>query len=292
MLVPIPIGRFPTPGAPVPESLEIQQVRGVIGSILGSLRGGPYLPESGLNWAAAYLTRGPEPLLVVTTTDAGWLPLGAIVPAGVRVLWNVPTAAAWATVDDPVRQLVEFAGAEGYTIHAVATTHPSRAHHVPRGPWKLVGERHPGQVLPGRVTRFELVASPARIEHVRSLQPDAADRQARALLRDLERIEIPEQHAIGVDEARAEARRHLAAGRPVAPAVLDQLLIDQDALDDALRLPRTPPRSLTAGSGPPDGTALRARLLERALVEATVSAARHDLESAIYGWTFARYLAR
>ncbi|RDB45187.1 hypothetical protein, partial [Tsukamurella tyrosinosolvens] len=57
-----------------PENPAVHQVRAVIASILGSLRGGPHLPESGLNWAAAYLTRGPEPLLVVTTTDAGWLP--------------------------------------------------------------------------------------------------------------------------------------------------------------------------------------------------------------------------
>lgn len=177
----------------------------------------PHLPESGLNWAAAYLTRGPEPLLVVTTTDAGWLPLGTIVPAGVRVLWNVPTAAAWSTVDDPVRQLVEFAAAEGYAIHAVATTHPSRAHHIPNGPWKLVGERHPGQVLPRRVTRFELVASPERVAHLRSLGPDEADRQARALLRDLERVTVEPEYAIGVDEARAEARatsRRGASSRP------------------------------------------------------------------------------
>lgn len=286
------MGRPPAPGAPPPEDPAIQQVRGVVASILGSLRGGPHLPESGLNWAVAYLTRGAEPLLVATTTDAGWLPLGTIVPAGVRVLWNVPTAAAWATVDDPVRQLVEFAEAEGYTIRAVATTHPSRAHHIPNGPWKLVGERHPGQVLPHRLTRFELVASPARVAHIRTLQPDEADRQARALLRDLERVTVEPEYAIGVDEARTEARRYLGAGREVPPAVLDQLLLDQDALADALSLARTPPRSLTAGSGPPDGAALRSRLVERALVEVAISAARHDLESAIYGWTFVRYLAR
>lgn len=284
--------RRPVPEGVPPENPAVHQVRAVIASILGSLRGGPHLPESGLNWAAAYLTRGPEPLLVVTTTDAGWLPLGTIVPAGVRVLWNVPTAAAWATVDDPVRQLVEFAEAEGYTIHAVATTHPSRAHHIPNGPWKLVGERHPGQVLPYRVTRFEAVASPARVAHIRTLYPDEADRQARALLRDLERITVEPEYAIGVDEARAEARRYLAAGRDVPAAVGDQLLLDQDALADALNLARTPPRSLTADGGPPDGAALRSRLVERALVEVTIAAARHDLESAIYGWTFARYLAR
>lgn len=264
----------------------------MIASILGSLRGGPHLPESGLNWAAAHLTRGVEQLLVVTTTDAGWLPHGTIVPAGVRVLWNVPTAAAWATVDDPVRQLVEFAEAEGYTIRAVATTHPSRAHHIPNGPWKLVGERHHGQVQPHRVTRFEVVASPSRVAHIRSLPPDEADRQARALLRDLGRITIEPEYAIGVDEARAEARRYLAAGRDVPAAVGDQLLLDQDALADALNLARTPPRTVTAGEGPPDGAALRSRLVERALVEVTIAAARHDLESAIYGWTFARYLAR
>ena len=31
---------------------------------------------------------------------------------------------------------------------------------------------------------------------------------------------------------------------------------------------------------------------ERALVEVAIAAARHDLDSAVYGWTFARYLAR
>ncbi|TWS19089.1 hypothetical protein FK529_11270 [Tsukamurella asaccharolytica] len=286
------VRRLPPPVGAPPENPAIQQVRAVIASILGSLRGGPHLPESGLNWAAAYLTRGYEPLLVVTTTDAGWLPRGTIVPAGVRVLWNVPTAAPWSAVDDPVHQLVEFAAAEGYTIHAVATTHPSRAHHVPYGPWKLVGERHPGQVLPHRVTRFEVVASPARVAHLRTLGPDGADRQARALLRDLEQVVVEPEYAIGVEEARSEARRHLAAGGEVPPAVMDQLLLDQDALADALSLARTPPRSLTAGGGPPDGAALRSRLLERALVEVAVAAARHDLESAVYGWTFARYLAR
>lgn len=286
------MGRPPAPGAPPTEDSAIQQVRSVVASILGSLRGGPHLPESGLNWAVAYLTRDSQPLLVATTTDAGWMPLGTIVPAGVRVLWNVPTAAAWATVDDPVRQLVEFAAAEGYTIRAAATTHPSRAHHIPNGPWKLVGERHPGQVLPHRVTRFESVASPARVAHIRALPADEADRQARALLRDLERVTVVPRYAIGVEEARTEARRHLAAGQEVPSAVVDQLLLDQDALADALNLARVPPRSLTAGGDPPDGTALRARLVERALVEVTISAARHDLESAVYGWTFARYLAR
>ncbi len=292
LLIPILPARPAAAETAPTESPEIQQVRGVIASILGSLRGGPHLPESGLNWAAAYLTRDTEPLLVVTTTDAGWLPLGTIVPAGVRVLWNVATAAAWATVDDPVRQLVEFAAAGGYTIRAVATTHPSRVHHIPNGPWKLVGERHPGQVLPHRLTRFEVVASPARVAQIRALGPEGADRQARALLRDLERVTVEPQYAIGVEEARAEARRHLAAGRQVAPAVLEQLLLDQDALVDALNLARTPPRSLTAGGDPPDGAALRSRLVERALVEVAIAAARHDLESAIYGWTFARYLVQ
>lgn len=220
------------------------------------------------------------------------MPQGTIVPAGVRVLWNVPTAAAWATVDDPVRQLVEFAAAEDYTIHAVATTHPSRAHHVPNGPWKLVGERHPGEVLPHRVTRFESVASPARVAHIRALPPDEADRQARALLRDLERVTVVPAYAIGVEEARSEARRHLAAGQEVPQTVVDQLLLDRDALADALNLARIPPRALTVGSGPPDGGILRDRLVERALVEVAIAAARHDLESAVYGWTFARYLAR
>lgn len=268
----------------------MHQVRAVTASILGSLRGGPHLPESGLNWAVAYLTRGHQPLLVTTTSDAGWLPLGAVIPEGVRVLWNVPTAAAWATVDDPVRQLIEFADAGGYTIRAVATTHPSRVHHVPNGPWKLVGERHPGQVLPHRVTRFETVASPARVAQLRALAPEDADRQIRALMRDLEGAVVEPRYAIGVDEARAEARRHLAAGHEVPAPVLDQLLLDREALDDALNLARVPPRWLTAGSGPPDGAPLRARLIERAIVETAIAAARHDIESAVYGWTFARYL--
>lgn len=269
----------------------VHQVRGVLASILGSLRGGPHQPDSGLHWACAHLTRGTESLLAVTTTDAGWLPLGAVVPAGIHVLWNVPTAAAWATVDDPVRQLVEYAAAGDRTIRAVATTHPSRAHHIPNGPWKLVGEGHPGRVLPLRRTRFEVVSSPARVEHLRSLPPDGADRQARALLRDLETVTVAPEHAIGDDGARVEARRHLAAGREVPPAVLDRLLLDQEALADALALPRTTPRALTAGGGPPDGAALRSRLVERALVEVAIAAARHDLESAVYGWTFARYLS-
>ncbi|GAA1098826.1 type II toxin-antitoxin system VapC family toxin [Tsukamurella spumae] len=292
MLVPIPFGRPQAPGAPAPESPEIQQVRAVIASILGSLRSGPYLPESGLNWAVAYLTRGAEPLLVATTTDAGWLPRGTVVPADVRVLWNVPTAAAWATVDDPVRQLIEFAEGGDYTIRAVATTHPSRAYHIPNGPWKLVGQRHPGPVLPRRATRFEVVASPARVERIRSMGPEEAARQTRALLRDLEGVTVDPAHAIGLDEARAEARRYLFGGHPVPQEVLAQLLLDQDALADALSLTRTSPRVLTAGGEPPDGAALRDRLLERALVEATLSAAYHDVESAVYAWTFARYLAR
>lgn len=228
----------------------------------------------------------------MTTTDAGWLPRGAVVPAGARVLWNVPTAPAWAVVDDPVRQLLEFAAAEGHTVRAVASTHPSRVHHVPDGPWKLVTERHPGPVLPHRMTRFEAVASPARVDRVRAMAPDEADRQCRALLRDLEQLTVEPAHAIGDAESRREARRYLSAGREVPPPVLAQLQYDHEALADALNLRRADPRALTAGAPPPDGAALRARLLERAVVEAVLSAAYHDVESAVYAWTFARNLAR
>ncbi|MBS4101111.1 hypothetical protein [Tsukamurella paurometabola] len=311
LLVPVPIGPPDEPEPPPAPKPEVRAVRAVVSSLLGSLRGGPHLPDSGLDWAVASLTRPPrdtsrdgdaprgdaregdepESFLVATTSDAGWMPPGTVVPAGVRVLWNVPTAVAWSTVDDPVRQLIEFAKAEGHAIEAVATTHPSRAYDVPGSPWRIVGERHPGPVLPGGVNRFEAIASPGRVATIRSLAPEDADRQARALLRDLEGITIAPALAIGVADTRTEARRFLEAGREVPSSVLAGLHIDEEALDDALNLDRLSPRALSCDSPAPDDTDLRTRLVERALVAATLAAAYHDLESAVYAWTFARYLA-
>ncbi|GAB3129429.1 hypothetical protein GCM10027289_11850 [Tsukamurella serpentis] len=270
------------------ESAPVRQVRAVIASVLGSLRGGPHLPGSGLHWAAAYLFRDDSALLVLTGSDAGWLPAGTVVPAGVRVLWSEPEAAAWAPVDDPVRQLVEFAGAHGYSIGAVASTHPSRAHHIPKGRWQLVGEHHLGPVLPGSVSRFEVVASPDRVRRVRSLPPDGALRQCRALVRDLERVTVEPRHAIGDPQTRVQIRRRLAAGR-VPRAATERLRLELGDVEEALRLPRANPRSAFP-AGAPDGAALRAHLLERAIMETALAAAGGDVESAVYCWTVARHL--
>ncbi|WP_019202311.1 hypothetical protein [Tsukamurella sp. 1534] len=292
MLIPVPIvRRIEHDGTPPPPP-EIQQVRAVVASILGSLRGSEHLPDSGLNWAAAYVTRDRTHQVVVTTTDAGWLPPGVLVPRGARVLWNVPTAVPWSAVDDPVRQLVEFAATEGLTISALATTHRSRAHYSPAAPGRLVGVDRPGPVLDGGAGRFELVSSPTRVAQIRAMTPEQADRQTRALLRDLERLTVEPAHAIGLEEARAEARRFLGSGREVPTAVLAQLHRDEEALDDALALGRIDPRVPSPGAPPPSGRELRDRLLERAVLAATIAGAYHDVESAVYAWTFARHLAR
>lgn len=272
-------------------SPAVQQAGDAVASILGSLRGGPHGPESGLHWAAGLLIRGTEAVMAVATSDAGWLPPGVVIPAGVRVLWNMPTGHRWAAVDDPVRQLVDHAQRDGYTPAAVATTHPGRAYASFVGAENMVRVQRPGAVLPGGRSRFEATVSPARLEHIRSLTTDLAERQARALIRDLETQPIAPEHAIGIEAARIDARCHLDEREEVPPAVLEQLISDERALGDALNLGRIPASPSDLEAPPPDAAALRDRLLERAIVVATLAAAHHDIESAVYAWTYARFLS-
>ncbi|CAM3842108.1 hypothetical protein TSST111916_09925 [Tsukamurella strandjordii] len=292
MLIPVPIVRYIEPEEKATPSPAVLQARAVIASILGSLRDGPHLPESGLHWASAYLSRPGENVIAVSTTDAGWLPPGVLVPSGVRVLWNAPAATAWATVDDPVRQLIEYAAGNGYAIRGIATTHPSRVHYDPADPGRLVGENRRGPVFDGGADRFEVVASADRVARIRGLDDAHADRQSRALLRDLERLTVGPGYVPGLDETVAEAGRYLRAGRKVPVAVRDHLAFAEDELVDALRADRKSPRDLSADSRAPDESRLRHLLLQRAAVAATRAAIAHDVESAVYAWTFARYLMR
>ncbi|KXO96611.1 Uncharacterised protein (plasmid) [Tsukamurella tyrosinosolvens] len=272
-------------------SPAVQQVHDAVASILGSLRGGPHGPESGLHWAAGLLVKDLETIMAVTTSDAGWLPPGVVIPAGVRVLWNMPTGYRWASVDDPVRQLIEYAEQEGYTLTAVATTHPSRAYAPVVGEENIVGVLRPGAVLPGGRSRFEATVSPARLQHIRSLDREQAERQARALIRDLETQPIAPEHAIGIEAARIDARCFLDERDEVPPPVLDQLHTDERALGDALSLDRTPASAEDLTAPAPDAARLRDRMLERAILVATLAAAYHDIESAVYAWTYARFLS-
>ncbi|MGC5024083.1 hypothetical protein ACLQ3K_04945 [Tsukamurella sp. DT100] len=269
----------------------VQQVHDAVASILGSLRGGPHGPESGLHWAAGLLVNDAETIMAVTTSDAGWLPPGVVIPAGVRVLWNVPTGYRWASIDDPVRQLIEYAEQDGYTLTAVATTHPSRAYASVVGEENVVGVLRPGAVLPGGRSRFEATVSPARLQHIRSLDREQAERQARALIRDLETQPIAPEHAIGIEAARIDARCFLDERDDVPPAVLEQLHADERALGDALTLDRTPASAEDLAAPAPDAARLRDRMLERAILVATLAAAYHDIESAVYAWTYARFLS-
>lgn len=269
----------------------VQQVHDAVASILGSLRGGPHGPESGLHWAAGLLVKDAETIMAVTTSDAGWLPPGVLIPAGVRVLWNMPTGYRWASIDDPVRQLIEYAEQDGYTLTAVATTHPSRAYVPVVGEENVVGVLRPGAVLPGGRSRFEATVSPARLQHIRSLDPEQAERQARALIRDLETQPIAPEHAIGIEAARIDARCFLDERDEVPPAVLEQLHADERALGDALILDRTPASAEDLTAPAPDAARLRDRMLERAILVATLAAAYHDIESAVYAWTYARFLS-
>ncbi|CAM3966543.1 hypothetical protein ACXYTP_20200 [Tsukamurella ocularis] len=269
----------------------VQQVHDAVASILGSLRGGPHGPESGLHWAAGLLVKDAETIMAVTTSDAGWLPPGVVIPAGVRVLWNVPGGYRWASIDDPVRLLIEYAEQDGYTLSAVATTHPSRAYASVVGEENLVRVLRPGAVLPGGRSRFEVTVSPARLQHIRSLDPEQAERQARALIRDLETQPIAPEHAIGIEAARIDARCFLDERDEVPPAVLEQLHTDERALGDALSLDRTPASAADLTAPAPESARLRDRMLERAILVATLAAAYHDIESAVYAWTFARFLS-
>lgn len=269
----------------------VQQVHDAVASILGSLRGGPHGPESGLHWAAGLLVNEAETIMAVTTSDAGWLPPGVVIPAGVRVLWNMPTGYRWASIDDPVRQLIEYAEQDGYTLTAVATTHPSRAYVPLVGEENVVGVLRPGAVLPGGRSRFEATVSPARLQHIRSLDREQAERQARALIRDLETQPIAPEHAIGIEAARIDARCFLDERDDVPPAVLEQLHADERALGDALILDRTPASAEDLTGPAPDAARLRDRMLERAILVATLAAAYHDIESAVYAWTYARFLS-
>ncbi|MCS3781496.1 DUF5632 domain-containing protein [Tsukamurella ocularis] len=269
----------------------VQQVHDAVASILGSLRGGPHTPESGLHWAAGLLVKDAETIMAVTTSDAGWLPPGVVIPAGVRVLWNMPAGYRWASIDDPVRQLIEYAEQDGYTLTAVATTHPSRAYAEVVGEENVVGVLRPGAVLPGGRSRFEATVSPARLQHIRSLDREQAERQARALIRDLETQPIAPEHAIGIEAARIDARCFLDERDDVPPAVLEQLHADERALGDALVLDRTPASAEDLTAPAPDAARLRDRMLERAILVATLAAAYHDIESAVYAWTYARFLS-
>ncbi|ADG80045.1 putative protein OS=Tsukamurella paurometabola (strain ATCC 8368 / DSM / CCUG 35730 /CIP 100753 / JCM 10117 / KCTC 9821 / NBRC 16120 / NCIMB 702349/ NCTC 13040) OX=521096 GN=Tpau_3464 PE=4 SV=1 [Tsukamurella paurometabola] len=292
MLIPVPIVRYIAPEEKLTPSPAVLQARAVVASILGSLRDGPHLPDSGLHWAAAYLSSADENVIAVATTDAGWLPPGVLIPSGVRVLWNVPAATAWATVDDPVRQLLEYAAGAGYAVRGIATTHPSRVHYDPADPGRLVGERRLGPVFDGGANRFAVVSSAERVALIRALDDDHAARQARALLRDLERLVAGPGPVPGLDETLAEAGRYLRARRPLPAAVRHHLAFVEDELVDALRADRTSPRALSADSPAPDGRQLRHLLLQRAAVSATRAAIDGDLESTVYAWTFARSLIR
>ncbi len=272
-------------------SPTLRQVHDAVASILGSLRGGPHGPQSGLHWAAGLLVKDAETIMAVTTSDAGWLPPGVLIPAGVRVLWNMPSGYRWASIDDPVRQLIEYAEQDGYTLTAVATTHPSRVYAPAVGEENIVGVLRPGAVLPGGRSRFEATVSPARLQHIRSLTREQAERQARALIRDLETQPIAPEHAIGIEAARIDARCFLDDGAQVPRPVLDQLLSDERALGDALSLDRTPASPEDLNGAAPEAERLRDRMLERAILVATLGAAYHDIESAVYAWTFARFLS-
>ncbi len=287
---PVILGRK-EPLVPPPASPEALQVRDAVASILGSLREGPHGLGSGLHWAAGLLDNGTETVMAVSTSDAGWLPLGVQIPAGVRVLWNVPGGHRWASIDDPVRQLVDYARRNGYTIKAVATTHESRAYDAAVEGGNVVVVRRPGRVLPGGRTRLEATVSPARLQHIRSLNREQAERQMRALVMDLETETIAPEHAIGIEAARLDARCFLDEGTRVPPAVLRQLHSDERALADVLGLDRTPASPADLEAEAPAATRLRDRLMERAIVVATLASAYRDLDSAVYAWTFARFLS-
>ncbi|GAB3134257.1 hypothetical protein GCM10027289_25790 [Tsukamurella serpentis] len=272
-------------------SPEGHQVHDVVASILGSLVNGPNGPETGFHWAAGLLVGESETVMAVSTSDAGWLPPDAVIPAGVRVLWNMPTGYQWASIDDPVRQLLEYAALGDFRTAAVATTHPGQAYRSAVGATEFVGVSRPGAVLPGGRSRFEATVSAARSQHIRSLDRVQADRQARALIRDLEKQVIAEDHVIGLEAARLDARRFLESNGAVPPAVLEQLHSDARALSDVLRLDRTPAAPEDLSRPAPQAQRLRDRMLERAIVVATLAAADHDIESAVYAWTFARFLA-
>ncbi|GAA1092137.1 hypothetical protein GCM10009648_34400 [Tsukamurella spumae] len=272
-------------------SPAVQQVHDAVASILGSLRGSPHGPDSGFHWAAGLLESDSEAIMVVTTSDAGWLPPGVVIPAGARVVWNMPTGYRWAAVDDPVRQLIEYATLEDLSLTAVATTHPSRAYSAVVGAENLVGVGRPGRILEGGRSRLEATVSPARLQHIRSLNAEEAGRQARALVRDLESVAITPEHAIGIEAARLDARCFLEAKGTVPPPVLDQLHRDEQALSDVLRLDRIPASAEDLFRPTPDARRLQDRMVERAIVVATLAAAYGDVDSALYAWTFARFLA-
>lgn len=139
--------------------------------------------------------------------------------------------------------------------------------------------------------RLEATVSPARLQHIRSLNAEEAGRQARALVRDLESVAIAPEHAIGIEAARLDARCFLEAKGEVPQPVLDQLHRDEQALSDVLRLDRTPASAEDLFRSAPDARRLRDRMVERAIVVATLAAAYGDVDSALYAWTFARFLA-
>lgn len=270
---------------------EGKLVYNVLASILGSLHGGPHGPDSGLDWAVALLT--PDEgyaQLAITTRDAGWLPPGVVIPRGARVAWNVPTAVPWATVDDPVRQLLEHARNTGHAVRAIATTHPSRAYADGAGTDGLIGVAKPGPVLPDGLSRLEAIASPGRFARIARMSPEEAARQTRALLRDLERITETPLHA-DHSKTRADIRRFLEARKDVPAALTDQLQRDLDATSDALASHRIDPRGVEIGDPAPPSDLLCRVLIDQSILHAVAAAVNQDVESAVYAWTVARYLS-
>ena len=272
-------------------SPEGKLVYNVLASILGSLRDGPHGPDSGLDWAVALLTSDEgDTQLAITTRDAGWLPPGVLIPRGARVTWNVPTGVPWATVDDPVRQLLEHSTAAGYKVLAIATTHPSRAYADHAGADGLIEVTKPGPVLPDGVSRLEAIASPGRFARIAGMTPEDAARQTRALLRDLERItdtSLPSNR----EKTRTDIRRFLEARKAVPTELTDQLQRDLDAVTDALAARRIDPREMQIGDPAPPSDRLRRLLIDRTVLHAVAAAVEHDVESAVYSWTVARFLA-
>ncbi|KXO94308.1 hypothetical protein [Tsukamurella pseudospumae] len=289
-VVPVPLGTADGVIAGAgPSTAEQEHVSGVLASILGSLRGSEHLPDSGLHWAVGLLSGASGATIVAATSDAGWLPPPSRIPEGVRVLWNVPEV-AWALLDDPVRQVVEYARANDYELGAVATTHPGRSLRDAVGAGGIVGLTAPGSALDGARPRFDVVASPERAAQIRAMDTERAARQIRALLRDLERIPDGARDVV-TGQAPVEARRYLGAERSVPESVIDQLSRDRSALDDAMRAERVPARTVGLGEREPTAIRLYELLLDRARVDATFTAIAGDIEGTVYHWTFAKRLA-
>lgn len=269
----------------------------VLAWVLDDVAGTPHDHESGLTWAAAVLGTGGSRQLVVTTSDAGWMPPAARLPRGVRLVVRHPDADSWAAVADPVRPLLEIARAEDLDVRAIATTHESRAHIGAVAPAAFIGVDHAARApeTERRASRVELLVSEERRDLIASLDDTARRDQMLACVDDAV-TSIPDRTlstsaVAAIDVAATTVLDCLRAGEPAPARALAILASAWAELVDADRRSRRDTRAYPVVGTMPDRRDLAAIRLACDAAEATIAVAVSDEATVLAAWTAARVRA-